>query len=86
MAAKRRDVASRLRAFADDCSVDIIERIGGHLDIVNDGEAIALILLDLARPSQWLTPTCHPSIADTPIWSAWVCIDAVVPSRRSVLG
>ena len=49
-------------------SVDIIERLGGHLDIVNDGEAIALILLlDLARPSQWLTPTYHPSIADMPI-------------------
>jgi hypothetical protein len=29
----------------------VVERLGGHLDLVNDGEAIASILIDLARPS-----------------------------------
>jgi hypothetical protein len=29
----------------------VVERLGGHLDLVNHGEAIASILLDLVRPS-----------------------------------
>jgi hypothetical protein len=29
----------------------VAERLGGHLDIVADGEAIASILIDLVRPS-----------------------------------